>query len=67
MSIQEDNEKIIELIKKKGIKVYSDEGDRIEIESSKLAKTLESASLRIAILACQKYLIKQGYQVIRIT
>ena len=41
--------------------------DIIETESNKLAKTLESISMRIAILGCQKYLVKQGYQVIRIT
>ncbi len=41
--------------------------DIIEIESSKLAKKLESTSLRIAVLACQKYLVRQGYQVIRCT
>ncbi len=41
--------------------------DIIEEESNKLAKTLESISLRIAILACQKYLVRQGYRVIRIT
>ncbi len=41
--------------------------DVIEIESDKLAKSLESTSMRIAVLACQKYLVKQGYQVIKIT
>ncbi len=41
--------------------------DVIEEESDKLAKSLELTSLRITVLACQKYLVKQGYQVIRIT
>lgn len=43
------------------------EKDTIEEESDKLAKSLESTSLRIAVLGCQKYLVKQGYRVIRIT
>ena len=67
MIIQENNEKVMELIKKKGIKVYSDEKDRIEVESNKLARTLETTSLKISVLACQKFLTRQGYRVIRIT
>lgn len=43
------------------------EKDTIEEASNKLAKTLESTSLRVGVLGCQKYLLKQGYQVIRIT
>ena len=43
------------------------EKDTIEEASDKLAKTLELTSLKISVLACQKYLVKQGYKVIRIT
>jgi hypothetical protein len=43
------------------------EKDTIEEASDKLAKTLESTSIRVGVLGCQKYLLKQGYQVVRIT
>jgi hypothetical protein len=43
------------------------EKDIIETESDRLAKNLEVTSVRISTIACQKYLVRQDYQVIKIT